>query len=163
MKSAAVPANEPERLEHVRALGILDTAPEERFDVITRAAMKEFAVPISTITIVEEKREWYKSCQGVDMTEAPREASFCAHAMLSDHVFIVEDTLKDDRFADNPMVVGKPYIRFYAGVSLYDKAGVPIGVFCIKDTTPRKLSSAEVMTLLQFAARATKELNKQDS
>src|SRR3989338_9282423 len=151
MKSAASPANEPERLEHVRALGLFDTAPEERFDVITREAVQAFHVPIATITLLDEKREWYKSCQGLNAKEAPREISFCAHAMLSDHVFIVEDTLKDPRFADNPMVVGEPHIRFYAGVSLYDSSGTGIGVFCIKDTKPRSLSPHEVTLLLVFA------------
>lgn len=159
MRAAELPHNETERLKKVKALGLLDTAPEERFDVITREALQAFNVPISTITIIDEKREWYKSCQGVNTKEVPREISFCAHAMLSRHVFIVEDTLKDPRFADNPMVVGKPHIRFYAGVSLYDKAGVPIGVFCIKDIKPRKLSPAQVVTLLQFANRATQELS----
>ena len=83
MKSAPLPKNEQQRMEKVQALGLLDTKPEERFDEITRDAIKVFNVPISTITIVDENREWYKSCQGTDTKEMPREVSFCAHAMLS--------------------------------------------------------------------------------
>ena len=147
-------------MEKVQALGLLDTKPEERFDEITRDAIKVFNVPISTITIVDENREWYKSCQGTDTKEMPREVSFCAHAMLSKEIFVVEDTLKDERFKDNPMVVGKPYIRFYAGVALHDQAGISIGIFCIKDTKPRSLSPGELSMLLDFAVRAEKELRR---
>ena len=73
---------------------------------------------------------------------------------------MVEDTLKDERFKDNPMVVGKPYIRFYAGVALHDQAGISIGIFCIKDTKPRSLSPGELSMLLDFAVRAEKELRR---
>lgn len=143
-------------------LGILDTKPEERFDAITRQAIQTFNVPISTITIIDDKREWYKSCQGLDVREVPREVSFCAHAMLSNEIFIIEDTLKDERFKDNPMVIGKPFIRFYAGIVLHSQDGTSIGVFCIKDTKPRSLSLREVEMLLDFAARAEVELNKKN-
>ena len=152
MQSAPIPPNEKERLEKIKELGILNSEHEERFDAITREAAKEFHVPISTITIIDEKREWYKSCQGLDIIEAPREASLCAHAMLSRNIFVVEDTLKDERFRDNPVVIGKPYIRFYAGVSLYCKDGIHLGVFCIKDTKPRKLSVKEMARLMGYAA-----------
>src|SRR3989344_5209174 len=154
MQSAPIPKNEKERLQKIRELGILDTEPEERFEAITREAIKAFHVPIATITIMDENREWYKSCQGLDVEEVPRSVSFCAHAMLSRNLFCIEDTLKDDRFKDNPMVVGKPYIRFYAGVSLYSKDDMNIGIFCIKDTKPRRLSVKETGMLIDFASRA---------
>ncbi|MFA6006312.1 MAG: GAF domain-containing protein [Candidatus Paceibacterota bacterium] len=162
MQSAPLPENEEERLKKVIELGILDTEPEERFDAITRDAIKAFDVPISTITIMDSNREWYKSCQGVDVKEMPREVSFCAHAMLAKDTFIVEDTLLDDRFKDNPMVTGKPYIRFYAGVAL-KKDGLTVGVFCIKDTKPRKLTVEDVARLIVFAERAEAELNKKNA
>jgi GAF domain-containing protein len=155
-----LPPDEQGRLKKVISLGLLDTKPEERFDAITKAAVEQLHVPIATVTIVDEKREWYKSCQGLDMTEAPREVSFCAHAMLSSEIFIVEDTLKDERFKDNPMVTGYPHIRFYAGVSLHSQEGIAIGVFCIKDTKPRTLSPAEIATLMELASMAEKELNR---
>ncbi|PIR97334.1 MAG: hypothetical protein COT91_01965 [Candidatus Doudnabacteria bacterium CG10_big_fil_rev_8_21_14_0_10_41_10] len=160
MLSAPLPANEDERLKKVLALGLLDSKPEERFDAITREAVEFFKVPIATVTLIDDKREWYKSCQGLDVKQAPREISFCAHAMLSRSIFIVEDTLKDDRFKDNPMVTRKPYIRFYAGVSLYDKDHIPIGVFCIKDTKPRSFGIEVVGAFMDFAARAQTELAK---
>ncbi len=160
MQSAPLPTNEDERLKKIMDLGLLDSAPEERFDTITREAMTAFNVPISTITIMDKDREWYKSRQGLDSTEAPRAISFCAHAMLSRDVFIVEDALEDERFKDNPMVIGKPYIRFYAGVALYDKMGMNIGVLCIKDTKPRKFSTEDISKLMDLASRAEAEFNK---
>lgn len=160
MQLAPIPPNEEERLNKIKELNILDTEPEERFDSITKRAVEEFEVPISTITIIDKDREWYKSCQGLDVKDAPRSISFCAHAMLSKEVFIIEDTLKDDRFKDNPMVINKPHIRFYAGVALHDKNGIVVGVFCIKDTKPRQLSTARIARLMEFASQAETELNK---
>jgi len=134
MKRAPIPQNEPRRLKAVESLGILNTEPEERFDKITKDACDRLSLPISTITILDKDREWYKSCQGLNAKEGPRDISFCGHAMLSSMIFIVEDTLKDVRFKDNPMVINPPYIRFYAGVSLHEKKSkLPIGVLCVKD------------------------------
>lgn len=160
MQSAQIPSNEDERLRAVMELGILDTKPEERFDAITKEATEAFNVPISTITIMDADREWYKSCQGLDVREASREISFCAHAMLAKNLFIIEDTLKDERFRDNPMVTGTPHIRFYAGAALRNKHGVIIGVFCIKDTKPRVMDAKDIALMMSFAARAEAELNK---
>lgn len=160
MQPAPIPDNETERLRAVQALGLLDTPPEERFDALTREALAAFHVPISTITLVDKDREWFKSCQGLDAKEGPRAISFCGHAMLASDVFIVEDTLKDERFKDNPMVVGKPFIRFYAAVSLLDKDGYHVGVFCIKDTKPRTFTIEEIGLLLSFGKRAEEELQR---
>jgi GAF domain-containing protein len=159
---APINNNEEERLNAVHNLAILDTPPEERFDILTKEAIKKLNVPISTITIIDEEREWFKSCQGLDQKENPREISFCGHAMFSSVLFVVEDTLKDPRFADNPMVINSPYIRFYAGIRLLDrKNGLPIGVFCIKDIKPRKLSLAETEILIELGKKAEIELNKE--
>lgn len=161
MQTAPIPGNEKERLEAVHQLAILDTKPEERFDLLTREAVNKLKVPISTVSILDEKREWFKSCVGLDKQEGERAVSFCGHALLATNIFIVEDTLKDPRFADNPMVVGSPFIRFYAGMALFDhKSRHPIGVFCVKDTQPRKLSPEEISILIDIAERAEKELNK---
>ena len=160
MQSALLPPDEKERLDKVMRLGILDTPPEERFDAITRRAVKDLGVPISTITLIDKDREWYKSCQGVEAREVPRTVSFCAHAMLVKEIFIVEDTLLDDRFKDNPMVVSFPFLRFYAGVALHDKQGTAIGVFCVKDTKPRKLTMDDIGKILRLAEQAEKELQK---
>lgn len=161
MKEAPIPKNEKERLEAVHKMAILDTESEERFDNITKEAVEKLKVPISTITILDSKREWFKSYQGLDKREGERAISFCGHALLARNIFFVEDTLKDPRFADNPMVIGSPFIRFYGGIALVDyKTSQYVGVFCIKDTKPRTLSAEEVEIFIDLADRAEKELNK---
>lgn len=161
MQAAPLPKEEKERLEAVHRMGILDTAPEERFDNLTKEAIVRLGVQMSTITILDKAREWYKSEQGMNKKEGDRSTSFCGHALLAKDIFVVEDTLKDERFADNPMVVGPPYIRFYAGIALIDhKTGHSIGVFCVKDTKPRQFSLKEMGVLSDLAARAEEELNK---
>ena len=160
MKTAPIPSFEKDRMCAVQDLNILDTKNEERFDRLTKQAMFKLSVPISTITIVDQDREWYKSVQGTDQKEGPRSTSFCGHALLHSDVYIVEDTLKDPIFADNPMVIGHPFIRFYAGKSLNDtKTGLPVGVFCIKDTKPRKMSMQELDIFLELAKKAEEEIN----
>lgn len=160
MLSAPIPNNEKERLEAVNRMEILDTEPESRFDDLTKEAIQRLNVPISTVTILDKDREWYKSVQGLDVKEGERSSSFCGHALFAKDIFIVEDTLKDERFADNPMVVGPPFIRFYAGKALIDhKTDHPVGVFCVKDIKPRKLSMRELSTLVDLATRAEEELN----
>lgn len=161
MQIAPIPTYEDERLEAVHKLAILDTQPESRFDVLTKEAVEKLKVPMSMVSILDKNREWFKSCIGWDKPEGEREVSFCGHALLAKDIFIVLDTLKDKRFADNPMVIGSPFIRFYAGVALHDyKTRLPIGVFCVKDIRPRDLSLEEISTLIDLAERAEKELNK---
>lgn len=160
MQNAPIPANEKERIEALHRLAILDTEPEERFDVLTREAVEKLKVPMSMVSILDSDREWFKSCVGFDKKEGDRSVSFCGHALLATNIFIVEDTLKDERFADNPLVTGYPYIRFYAGIALFDhKTGQPIGVFCVKDTKPRKLTTKEIGIIIELAEKAEKELN----
>lgn len=161
MLNAPIPSNEKERLEAVHRIAILDTKPEERFDSLTRQAVKRLGVQMSMVSILDADREWFKSCVGIDQAEGGRAISFCGHALLASHIFIVEDTLKDPRFADNPSVIGYPFVRFYAGVALYDhKTRQPIGVFCVKDTKPRRLTVKEIGIVIDLAGQAEKELNK---
>lgn len=161
MKEAPIPENEKERIEAVHKMAILDTKPEKRFDRLTKEAVKKIKVPISTLTILDSNREWFKSCHGLSKKEGERAISFCGHALLAKNIFFVEDTLEDPRFADNPMVVGSPFIRFYGGIALVDhKTGHYVGVFCIKDTKPRTLSAEEVDIFVDLADRAEAELNK---
>src|SRR3989344_9204756 len=159
MKPAPIPENEKERLLSLHKLGLLDTKPEERFDRITRTATETFNVPISTLTIVDEKREWFKSVCGLDQKEGDRAISFCGHAFLANEVFVIPDTAKDKRFSDNPMVIGKPYIRFYAGVPIMNADGQRVGVFCIKDTKPRSFSKDDEGVLQGLASWAEVEIN----
>lgn len=159
MKNVPIPDDEKKRLVSLRALGLLDTPPEERFDRMTRIATMIFDVPISTLTLVDETREWFKSCQGIPNREGDRAISFCGHALSAIDILVIPDTKMDERFADNPMVVGAPFVRFYAGVPVMSIDGEPVGVFCIKDTKPRTLSSNEVEILKGLAAWAGLELN----
>lgn len=158
MIEAPIPDNEAKRLEALKDLGILDTPREERFDRITRLALKVFKVPISTLTLVDKDREWYKSCQGLPLREGARAISFCGHALLEEDMLIIPDTLKDVRFADNPLVIGEPHIRFYAGVPVKDAKGYRLGVFCIKDLVPRELSLESQQLLKDLASWAALEL-----
>lgn len=162
MKKAPITTNEDSRLCAVFGLKILDTQTEERFDIITKKAVQLFKVPISTITIVDRDREWYKSAQGIDVKEAPRDISFCGHALIKEELLVIEDTTKNPDFADNPYVTRlKNPIRFYAGKSLYShKENQPVGVFCIKDYVARSLSVAEVGQFLELAEEAEKEINR---
>ncbi|MCX6716022.1 MAG: GAF domain-containing protein [Candidatus Taylorbacteria bacterium] len=161
MLKAPIPNNENERLCAVQGLKLLDTATEERFDRITKKALERFSVPISTITLIDRDREWFKSVQGLPEREGPRDISFCGHALMSEVMLIIEDTLLDSRFADNPMVKSTPNIRFYAGKSLYEKeSNMPVGVFCIKDYKPRKMSLDDINGFLDLAHEAEVEINR---
>ena len=161
MQNAPIPTNEKERIEAVHRLAILDTEPEERFDVLTREAVEKLKVPMSMVSILDSDREWFKSCIGLDQKQGDRSVSFCGHALLATNIFIIEDTLKDPRFFDNVTVINPPYIRFYAGVALFDyKTRQPVGVFCVKDIKPKKLTMEEIGIIVDLANRAEKELNK---
>ena len=158
MKEAPIPSNEKERLSEVQRLGILGSTNDERFDILTREAATELEVPICIVSIIDKDREWYKSCVGLSLKEGRRATSFCGHAMLAQEVFIVEDTLKDERFFDNPQVVKSPKIRFYAGAAIRSR-GFPVGVFCIKDFVPRKLNLYQISKLMGYAQKAEKYLS----
>jgi GAF domain-containing protein len=115
MLTPPTPSDETRRLQTLRSLKLLDTLPEERFDRVTRLAKQVFSTPIALVSLVDADRQWFKSRQGLDATETPRDISFCGHAILDDDITIVMDARKDQRFCDNPLVCGDPDIRFYAG------------------------------------------------
>jgi GAF domain-containing protein len=148
---APIPRDEPARLTSLRALNLLDTEPEERFDRITRLAIALFNVPMATITLVDEGQQWFKSCQGTAGREDPRDASFCAHVVYNREPMIVVDTLNDERFADNPLVLGGPRIRFYAGYPLTLDDGSCIGTLCLLDTRPHTLKQIDFEQLRDLA------------
>jgi GAF domain-containing protein len=158
-----MPANEEERLEAVYGLGLLDTEPEERFDRHTRIAAAALDAPIALLTLVDRDRQWYKSHQGFDFSESPRDIGFCSHAILQDGPLVVNDALTDDRFAENPAVVGDPRVRFYAGVPLRTSEGVAVGAFCIVDHKPRSLSPAQLKMLQDIARMVEEELEQPPS
>jgi PAS domain-containing protein len=151
MTTAQLPPDEPERLRSLRALGLLDTPAEERFDRITRLAQALFDVPIVLVSLVDADRQWFKSRQGLDAAETAREISFCAHAIRGDELFIVPDATRDERFSDNSLVVGEPLIRFYAGAPLAAPDGHKIGTLCLIDRRPRELTSQQRTALRDLA------------
>lgn len=143
MTPAPIPANDAERLRALRELLILDTPPEERFDRIVEFAASEFDMPIALISLVDRNRQWFKARVGLDACETSREISFCGHAIMQSDLFQVIDAMQDPRFADNPLVVGAPFIRFYVGAPLILPGGAAIGTLCLIDTQPREFDALD--------------------
>ena len=154
-----IPENESKRLETLYSLNILDTEPEERFDRVTRIAKKLFHVPIALVTLVGANRQWFKSKQGFDISETPREVSFCAHTILRNEMMLVEDATFDKRFSDNPLVIGPPNIRFYLGCPLIINNQFAVGALCIIDDKSRHFSAADQETMRDLAAMLESELD----
>lgn len=152
------PPDEPERLAALRALHMLDTPSEERFDRITRLMGRIFQVPMAFVSLVDAERQWFKSSTGLDVIQTPRSISFCGHAILSDLLLVVPDARLDSRFHDNPLVTGPTAMRFYAGQPLRGPGGHNIGTLCIADRKPRELSEREQQILVELAAIVEREL-----
>jgi phosphoribosyl 1,2-cyclic phosphodiesterase/CheY-like chemotaxis protein len=155
---ATIPDDEERRIASLRALKILDTEPEERFDRITRLAAAFFDVPMAVISLIDEDRQWFKSSLGLNAKESPRDAAFCAHVVYSHEPMIVPDAFQDARFADNPLVINKPRIRFYAGYPLILDGGSCIGTLCLLDTRPRSLEGRNLERLHDLADLALREI-----
>ena len=152
------PANEEQRLEELRRYTLLDTPPEKAFDDITKLAARIFRAPISMVTLIDEDREWFKSCFGLETREVARGAAFCAYAIMSDEVLIVPDAREDPRFSGSPLVTGDPHIRFYAGAPLKTSNGLNLGTLCIIDTKPRRPSRGSMATLAALAQMVVDEI-----
>ena len=153
-----IPVDEEERLTALRSIEILDTPPEERFDRMTRLAAALFKVPVALVSLVDVNRQWFKSKIGMTMEESPRDSSFCAHAVAARAILVIPDALADDRFRDNPIVIGAPRVRFYAGVPLHLPDGHIVGTLCILDYRPRDFSATERSLLADLAATVEVEL-----
>jgi signal transduction histidine kinase len=151
MLTAPLPPDEATRLQALRGLCLLDTPAEERFDRIVRTAARLFGVPIATVTLLDESRQWFKAQQGLDVPQTPRDISFCGHAILGRDALVVPDSLEDSRFHDNPLVVGSPHIRFYAGHPLRAPDGCRVGTLCVMDRSPRRFSEADRRVLEDLA------------
>ena len=161
MLKAPIPDNEKERMAAVNRLGLLNDKSNNRFDLLTKRAVKELHVPISTLTILDPQKEHYKSSQGLNEKDGERAISFCGHALLMKDLFVIPDTSKDVRFANNPMVIGKPFVRSYMGMALFDfKTGLPVAVFCVKDIKPRNFTMAEIDVFSTIVTEAEEEINK---
>lgn len=157
--NAPLPKHEAERLEELAAYRILDTLPEREYEDLTDLAERVMNAPIVLISLVDADRQWFKSCRGVAISETPRDQSFCAWAILEpEAVLVVEDATVDDRFNDMQTVIGEPYIRFYAGAPLVNRAGRPLGTLCVLDTRPRVLTEDERNALAALARQVTSQM-----
>lgn len=151
MKPAKIPEDEKLRLESLKELQILDTQAEKCFDDLTQLAAQICETPICLISLVDEDRQWFKSKHGLDANETPRDFAFCAHAILDDHIFEVENSDEDERFADNPLVTGEPRVKFYAGAPIKTSDNFNVGTLCVIDNSPKKLNDFQKNALETLA------------
>ncbi|WP_148612988.1 PP2C family protein-serine/threonine phosphatase [Nocardioides rubriscoriae] len=154
---ARTEAVERHRQRAVESLQLLDDPQTERFDRLTRMARTMFGVPLSTITVLDGDRAWFPGSAGLDVTEAPRNETFCDRTTAEDQLILVEDATQDERFKDLPAVRAGA-IRFYAGQPLHDPAGHVIGTFCLYDSRPRTLEGDLLVAFLDLACWAQQEL-----
>ena len=150
--------HETRRLQMLYQYQILDTVPEEQFDDLTRLIAYVCEVPIAAISLIDAQRQWYKSKIGFTSSEEPRGTTFCNHAILQEDIFIIPDTHKDRRFADNPFVIGDAQIRFYAGAPLFAPDNVALGTLCILDHRPRELCREQIQALGVIADQVITQL-----
>ena len=151
--------DEEARLAALYELALLDTPEEPAFDRVTRLVTQLLNVPTSTVTLIDAKRQWIKSRVGTELSETSRDVAFCAHTIAETTPLVVEDTLEDPRFADNPLVTQPDGVRFYAGIPLRTSKGLALGSLCAVDTRPRQLSDAELNALKDLGAIVTDEIH----
>lgn len=156
--SAPTLQNEKKRLKVLWQYEVLDTVPEELFDDLTELAARICEAPIALISLVDEKRQWFKSKVGTTVSETSRDFSFCAHAIRQSDLFIVPDATKDPRFANNPLVTSDPRIRFYAGAPLITADGYALGTLCVIDKVPRELRPEQKQALIILARHVVSQL-----
>jgi len=153
-----IPLQEADRMAAVRETALLDTPPEERFDRITRRAQEKFGVPVSYVALVDDDRQWFKSKQGLEADETPRDIAFCAHAINEENPLVIPDSSLDPRFSENPLATGQENVRFYAGVPLRSPQGQAVGTFCIVDHQPRELSPEDLASLKEMGREIEAEI-----
>ena len=154
------PIQESERLDALRSLNLLDTCPEERFDRITQLAAQFFQVPMAYVAFIDRDRQWFKSGWGLcGQTQTTRDSSFCQYTIQKSEPFVIPDTLLHPIGKNHPLVVGEPFIRFYAGVPLTGPRGQKIGTFCLADKKSKEFSAEDLARLVAFAALIEREVN----
>ncbi|NJL01514.1 MAG: GAF domain-containing protein [Spirulinaceae cyanobacterium SM2_1_0] len=157
--TAPLPKDEDARLNTLFRYQILDTLPEQAYDDIVKLAACICETPISLITFIDHQRQWFKARQGLEMAETPRSSAFCAHAILDPYrTLIVPDVTQDARFANNPLVTGDPYIRFYAGTPLLVEDDCSLGTLCVIDRQPRQLSPQQIEALEALSRQVVDQL-----
>jgi diguanylate cyclase (GGDEF)-like protein len=159
MQAPRIPLDETKRLRALTTLCLLDTLPEEKFDRVTRLACRTFNVPIATVSLVDRERQWFKSKQGLEACETSRSLSICGHAILNEAQLVVPDAALHPYFADNPLVTGDPFIRFYAGQPVHGPDGSRVGTLCIIDRQPRLFTPEDGVILADLGAMVDRELS----
>jgi diguanylate cyclase (GGDEF)-like protein len=149
---------EKSRIEALSKTGLLDSLPEERFDRITRLAQQLFKTPIALVSLVDENRQWFKSKQGISVTETPRDIAFCSKAIETDKTLVIPDAVADERFKNSALVTGEPHIRFYAGHPITLPDGNKVGTLCVIDNKPRTFSQSDQDKLSELAQMVEHEL-----
>lgn len=157
------PDNEAQRLQTLYDYRILDSQAEQDFDDLAAMAAHVCQVPIALITFLDTERQWFKSKIGTDLTHCPRDLSFCGHAILETGVFVIPDASRDERFADNPVVIGGPKIRFYAGSPLIGPEGHAFGTLCVLDQVPRELTSDQLEALRSLSRQVVSQMRLRKS
>jgi diguanylate cyclase (GGDEF)-like protein len=157
MQIASLPLDEARRLAALHATRLLGSQPEDAFDRITRMATRLLKMPMATVSLIDKDIQWFKSRCGIDVASTSRDVSFCAHTILDHEPLVIPDATLDPRFADNPIVTGPPYVRFYAGVQLYSVDRLPLGTLCVMDRIPRTLGDDE-LDILRDLARMAEQL-----
>jgi GAF domain-containing protein len=162
MLTAPIPPDESDRMKVLHEYGVLDTAPEPVYDDIAHVTAGICETPIALIALIDGTRNWFKARVGVDeeLTESPRDISFCGHAIIGRDIFEVCDAVFDDRFADNPLVAQTPHIRFYAGAPLITPDGYRLGTICAIDLRPRRLSASQRDTLGALSRLVMRQLDR---
>lgn len=155
---AALPRDEAQRVEALRSYAILDTPDEALYDDLVTIASAICQTPIALLSLVDSHRQWIKARHGLPVTETSRDVAFCAHAILEPKPMVVDDALKDPRFATNPLVLGDPNIRFYAGVPLVNAEGHALGTLCAIDRAPRTLTAEQKEALAALGRQAMTQL-----
>ena len=158
MKKPEIAPNEIQRLSALHRYQMMDTSAEEVFDNFTYLASQICETPIALITLLDEKRQWFKSKIGIDATETAREISFCGHAILQEELFEIPNALEDARFHDNPLVTGNLHLRFYAGMPLITHDGYGLGTLCVIDKVPRKLTDEQRTSLKMLAKQVVAQV-----
>lgn len=158
MKIPPKPANEVERLRALIEAEILDTEPEIDFDDVARLIASICSTPIGLVSLVDQNRQWFKARIGFQFTETPRDVAFCAHAILEPDVFVVPDAIQDERFFDNPLVIGETSVRFYAGAPITTSEGYNVGEVCVMDRAPRELTELQRSSLRTLARQIATQI-----
>jgi GAF domain-containing protein len=162
MITAPISEDDEQRLAALHQLLILDTPPNERFDKIVAFAAYEFEAPIVLISLLDSDRQWFKSKLGISICETARDISFCSHTIMHLDIMVIPDAATDARFSDNPLVVGAPFKRFYAGAPLTLKSGYTVGTLCVIDTVPREFDRISIAILRNLRDLVVQELELPD-